>query len=411
MQVENVYRLNNAAPVFIPRVSIAGFYTTEETGQIMRLVAGDHLLERSSFDVHQGGLSTALNTFPVGNTPDILIIEDEVDLAALDRLADVSAPTTNVIVVGSGNDVATFRKLLRKGVSDYLFTPLTPLLLINAIANVCEERTTKSMGILATFLSAGGGTGGSAIAQNTAANLARNHGVSVILIDFDIAMGTVSLQLDIDQKRSLLDAIAEGQHLDAEALEKHLYTLEKGFKVMSSPNQLNSDAEPDIESILPLLDYARELADFIILDLPPGWGPLHRLLVALSERLFLVSNPSLGGMQNTHNLLTYARENRQNLTEPLLIINNVKKNAAKQVGPELFEKTLKTKPVAAILQNPALFNKATAEGGFAIDQPGAKAFADQIESISQSIIGGKSPKGKPKKEQSIFAKLLGRKGG
>ena len=60
-----------------------------------------------------------------------MILESSQDraliLSCLDSLAEVCDPGTKVLVIGHVNDVLLYRELTRRGVSDYLIAPVTPL--------------------------------------------------------------------------------------------------------------------------------------------------------------------------------------------------------------------------------------------------------------------------------------------
>ena len=57
-------------------------------------------------------------------------------LDELDRLAEVCDPATKVVVVGRTNDVELYRELMRRGASEYLVAPLSPLQLIEVISGL-----------------------------------------------------------------------------------------------------------------------------------------------------------------------------------------------------------------------------------------------------------------------------------
>ena len=62
------------------------------------------------------GLNSRLDTQPAA-----------VLLEQLGALAEVCDPGTKVIVIGAANDIALYRELIRRGVSEYLVPPLNPL--------------------------------------------------------------------------------------------------------------------------------------------------------------------------------------------------------------------------------------------------------------------------------------------
>jgi response regulator of citrate/malate metabolism len=61
------------------------------------------------------------------------------------KLSEVCDPGTKVIVIGAANDIALYRELMRRGVSEYLVPPLGTLQLIAAItALYADPRPSRS---------------------------------------------------------------------------------------------------------------------------------------------------------------------------------------------------------------------------------------------------------------------------
>ena len=75
-----------------------------------------------------GGMAAATEAYRTAPTPNVIILETEGRndiLAGLDQLATVCDPGTRVVVIGHDNDVTLYRELVRRGVSDYVISPVT----------------------------------------------------------------------------------------------------------------------------------------------------------------------------------------------------------------------------------------------------------------------------------------------
>ena len=75
---------------------------------------------------------------------------------------------TKVMVIGAANDIPLYRELIRKGVSEYLTTPLTPVQLIRTIAGLYADPATPFVGRQIAVVGARGGSGSSTLAHNLA---------------------------------------------------------------------------------------------------------------------------------------------------------------------------------------------------------------------------------------------------
>ncbi|TAN54894.1 MAG: pilus assembly protein CpaF, partial [Magnetospirillum sp.] len=104
----------------IHRVTIDAFALSPETAQVLKEVRDDRAFAKSRFSVMAGGLAGAAAYYADKPSPQVVVVEEEDDdavmLARLGQLADVCAPGTRVVVIGTLNDITLYRTLLGHGV-------------------------------------------------------------------------------------------------------------------------------------------------------------------------------------------------------------------------------------------------------------------------------------------------------
>src|SRR4030095_3483794 len=101
----------------------------------------------------------------------VIILETETRnniLAGLDQLASVCDAGTRVVVIGRVNDVALYRELVRRGVSDYMIAPVTALDVVRSVCNLFSAPEAKAVGRIIAIVGAQGGGASSTIAPNSA---------------------------------------------------------------------------------------------------------------------------------------------------------------------------------------------------------------------------------------------------
>src|SRR5438445_1135400 len=121
-----------------PRVSVQVFCVTEPTATASRGAAADRRLAKAHLSVHMGGIEAAIETYHTAPTPNVIVLETQSGhdiLAGLDELATVCDPGTRVVVIGSVNDVAPYRELVRRGVNDYVIGPVD---VIDVVRSICS---------------------------------------------------------------------------------------------------------------------------------------------------------------------------------------------------------------------------------------------------------------------------------
>ena len=176
-------------------------------------------------DIIDGGIDAAAAQIGATPSPELVLVDIDAstDLAAsIEALANVCAPQTHVIALGSINDIRLFRELIDAGIADYLVKPIDPAALAAAIDRAlsaqrgCGARTVALIG-------ARGGVGTTALALSAGWVLARQQ--RVVLIDLDLHFGAMALALDTVPGVGLRDLLANPDRVDATLIDAALIRL------------------------------------------------------------------------------------------------------------------------------------------------------------------------------------------
>lgn len=307
--------------LFIPRSTIAGFAQSPEVSELLRALGASPLLTRSEYEFTSGGMDAIINKYPTGGTPELLILEHDGPIEELERLAEVSAVFTQLIVISSRNDIERYRALLDQGGADYLCTPLDAEHLLSAISRAFARAQDRKTGTLLTFFSCGGGSGSSTLASNAAVILSQFPGKRVMLLDFDIHTGTAAISFDIVPLRGMIDLLRDAKSINTKEISKLAQDRSASLQILCSQPTLEPGFVLKTDNFVDIMDHARLLVDFLVIDMPSGWSPLHSRLLAMSERVALVAQPDLGSFMVMHNVQKLAQSSRQNLP-PIDILEN-----------------------------------------------------------------------------------------
>lgn len=322
--------------IFIPRCTIAAFAQSEDVSDALTKLAAHPLLSRAQYDFTPGGLDSVINRYPSGGTPELIILEHDAPIDDLDRLADVSATSTQLIVISRDNDIDRYRQLLDRGGADYLYSPVDPTLLLTSISRAFARAENRSVASLVTVMGCGGGCGASTIAQCNAVLLAGVPGKRVMLMDFDLFTGTVSLTFDLTPVRGIRDLIRDPKSVNPQEIARLAQERSANLQILCSPPTLDIGFALRADSFIDILDQARTLVDFIVIDMPSGWSALHAKLLTMSERVQLVAVPTLGSFQMLHNIEEMADKLRVNLTPSDVILNRWTPGSEKLISTKLF---------------------------------------------------------------------------
>jgi pilus assembly protein CpaE len=134
-------------------------------------------------------------------TPQLIVFETDLSgdtlLEQVGRLAEVCDEGTEVLALGSANDVQTYRSLVSEGVNDYIVGPFNAVQIFNAIEAVVIDPEAPPRGRVIAFVGAKGGTGSSTLAHNVTWSLAQLYEDDVILLDLDLAFGTAGMTFNV----------------------------------------------------------------------------------------------------------------------------------------------------------------------------------------------------------------------
>jgi pilus assembly protein CpaE len=194
-----------------PRVSIQAFCETVETAAAIQAAGEDRRLAKAHLKFQMGGITAAVEAYGSSPTPNVVVIEtesrgDEI-LGGLDSLAEVCDAGTRVVVIGRHNDVALYREMMRRGISDYLLSPVGTLDVVRAVCGLFSAPDAKPVGRIIAVIGAKGGVGASTIAHNIAWAIARDVQLDTVVGDLDLGFGTAGLDYNQDPPQGIADAV------------------------------------------------------------------------------------------------------------------------------------------------------------------------------------------------------------
>src|SRR6516225_8592595 len=208
-----------------PRVSVQAFCETVETAAAVQSAGEDRRLGKAHLKIQMGGIVAATEAYRTAPTPNVIVLESDgrTDLlAGLDHLATVCDPGTRVVVIGRINDVALYRELVRRGVSDYVIAPVNALDVVRSICNLFSAPEAKSVGRVIAVVGAKGGVGASTLSHNVAWAIARDLTMDSVVVDLDLAFGTAGLDYNQDPPQGVADAVFSPDRVDTAFIDRLL---------------------------------------------------------------------------------------------------------------------------------------------------------------------------------------------
>lgn len=362
----------------IPRISIQVFCENGPTADIVRIAAEDRRLAKAHVNVHMGGIEAAVIHYQQNPTPNLIVIESSLPrdhiLAELDRLAENCDPGTKVIVIGHVNDITLYRELLKRGVSEYLVEPVTPLDLMEAVSNIYNNPQTEPVGHVYAFIGAKGGVGSSTVCHNTAFALSEALKADVVIADMDLAFGTTALDFNQDPMQGIADALMSPERLDEVLLDRLLTKCSDHLSIFAAPVLLDREYDISVDGCDQVIDVVRQNVPYVAVDLPHAWTGWVKSVLLQADEVVITAVPDLANLRNAKGIIDLLSQSRRNDAKPRLVMNMTNMPKRPEISVKEFEAAVGLKAISVIDFDSETFGQA-ANNGQMIEELSAKSKA------------------------------------
>src|SRR5476649_1198257 len=375
----------------VPRISIHAFCEFPDTGATLQRAGSDRRLSKAHLQVQLGGINAALEHYTGQITPNLLIVETKLNgedaLSELDRLAEVCDPATKVIVVGRINDVELYRELMRRGASEYLVAPLSPLQLIEVISGLYLDPGAAPIGRVVAVIGARGGAGSSTLSHNIGWCIAEELHINTTIVDLDLPFGTVGLDFNDEASQGVCDALSAPERLDDVLLDRLLIKRGEHLSLFTAPAALERDYDAVPEAYEAVIDAVRQTTPCVVIDLPHAWTPWMKACLIAADEIVIVATPDLASLRNAKNIIELVKNSRPNDSHPRLVINQAGTPKRPEIPAKDFAETMGTDPLAVLPFDPALFGQAANNGQMVIELAPKAPASEALRRVCRAITG------------------------
>jgi pilus assembly protein CpaE len=382
-----------------PRVSVQAFCETVETAAAVQSAGEDRRLGKAHLKIQMGGMSAAVEAYRSAPTPNVIVLEADARnniLADLDQLATVCDPGTRVVVVGRVNDVTLYRELVRRGVSDYLITPITTIDVVRSICSLFSAPEAKAVGRIIAVVGAKGGVGASTVAHNVAWAVARDLAMDSVVADLDLAFGTAGLDYNQDPPQGIADAVFSPDRVDTAFIDRLLSKCTDHLSLLAAPATLDRVYDFGADAFDAIFDTLRASMPCIVLDIPHQWSGWAKRALIGADDILIVAAPDLANLRNTKNVFDLLKASRPNDRPPLYCLNQVGVPKRPEIPASEFAKAIESKPIVSIPFDPQIFGAAANNGQMIAEIAANHRTTEMFLQIAQRLTGrseSKKPKG------------------
>jgi len=396
-----------------PRVSVQAFCESVDTAAAIQAAGEDRRLAKAHLRIQMGGLTAAVEAYQNAPTPNVIILESEHRgeeiLTGLDQLADYCDAGTRVVVIGRMNDVTLYRELVRRGVSDYLISPVGVLQVVRAVCGLFSAPDAKPVGRIVAVVGAKGGVGASTIAHNVAFSVARDLMLDSVVTDLDLAFGTAGLDFNQDPPQGIAEAVFSPDRIDTAFVDRLLAKCTDHLNLLAAPATLERVYDFGADAFEAIFDSLRATVPCVVLDVPHQWTGWTKQTLVGADDVLIVAAPDLANLRNAKNIYDFLKTARPNDRHPRYCINQVGVPKRPEIKASDFAKALDDEPIAMIPFEPQLFGAAANNGQMIAEISSGHRTAETFRQLAQQLTG----RAEPKKQRSgllspLIEKLLQR---
>ena len=376
-----------------PRVSIQAFCDTVETAAAVQAAGEDRRLGKAHLKIQMGGVTAAIEAYRSAPTPNVIVLESEGRgdgiLNGLDALAESCDAGTRVVVIGRHNDVTLYRELVRRGVSDYMISPISTIDVVRTICGLFSAPDAKPVGRIIAVVGAKGGVGASTVAHNIAWAMARDLSLDSVVTDLALAFGTAGLDYNQDPPQGIADAVFSPDRIDTAFVDRLLSKCTDHLSLLAAPATLDRVYDFGVEAFDAIFDSLRSTMPCIVLDVPHIWSGWTQRTLVTADEILVVAAPDLANLRNAKNLFDLLKTTRVNDHRPHYCLNMVGVPKRPEIKPADFAKALEDQPIAAIPFDPQVFGTAANNGQMIAEVSANHRTAEMFRQVA-SVLSGRS---------------------
>jgi len=229
--------------------------------------------------------------------PEVILLEVGQWPAVGSLLTQLKGATKNAVILGfrtawKPEEQAAMEKA---GISGLLEIPFSASELETAAHKALHDlRPLRHPNILA-FLPSKAGSGCSTVALNTAAALANQLEKRTLLIEADRRSGSLSMLLGVEGDGGLPAIVENCGRLAPMDWRQHVSTI--GNLDMLLANPLQPGPQPTWATFFQILDFAKDIYEYIVVDLPELVNPATKELVCAARNVFIVCEPEVASLK------------------------------------------------------------------------------------------------------------------
>jgi pilus assembly protein CpaE len=244
--------------------------------------------------------------------PHMVVIDvdgDPVESVRVIQAISQNNPGIAILPASRVRDSSIILKVIRAGAREFLTLPVEGDELHETVDRLFNRRDDaqtssgpKGPQVIAVT-GAAGGIGCTTLAVNVATTMAKTAGHEIVLVDFDLMLGSLDACLDIIPDQTLQGVVQNIDRLDLTLLKRSITRHSSGLYVLPHPVAMEDSAKIDPDTLRRVLVLLKAAFPTVIIDTSKGLQSSDFVAFEMADVIVLVLQLDLTCLRNTSRLL------------------------------------------------------------------------------------------------------------
>jgi len=245
--------------------------------------------------------------------PDVVLMDINMPqmngLEATERITE-EYPSVIVIIMSVQAENEYLKKAMLCGAREYIIKPFNQETLLETITTTFEKHKERQAiyrnraeqakdAKVIVFFSSKGGVGKSFLALNTSVIFSRKEQKKVLLIDMDFQFGDISILVNQYNKRTILDAVNDGQTDSYESIKPYFHKYSDNLDILFAPENPEGAEYITKETIEKLLVAVKNQYDIIVVDTGVNFSDSTLYVLDAAAKILMVSTMEIPALKDT----------------------------------------------------------------------------------------------------------------
>ena len=317
----------------------------------------------------------------------LLDIDEEDNLSMLEDFTKTFSDA-DVICLSAKWAPSDSESIARAGAKGFIIKPFTSEELQEALRTFNKSGLSFGSNVLA-FFSPKGKSGKTTLIANLGMALAQKTGQQVGVIDADLQFGDMSVFFNLAPKTTLMEAVRDINFLSPVTLNSYFLPIAENLRVLCGTRRPEYAEMVDIKSFTEVVDMARSMYRYVLIDLPSGFTPISIATAEASDITYLAAMINgtfeIQHMKRALEIFKAWPDYEQRVKTVFTRVEPCDANEQNKLAQAM------EYPVSSIIPNEYMLVSSAANNGqmAILEQPDSR-FAQMVNQMADDIIGTKS---------------------